>query len=927
MKNKKLIAAIVAMTMSATAAMSITGCSVHEHDYDWTLTTPPTCTSEGVLTGVCPDDGHTITTTVAPTAHKYGKWIIAAPSSTKKGSATKICADGDHPLVVELPETTSSAYTKSVTKNAGVAKNGETTYTLANDAGDISFTVADVPATGVKTTADVITAVVEKSVDVRSGNINTNSEDGYTFDYEFGDNYAHVNEINWVHGQGGDGWSGSEYFVTQNDDGSVLSVVREIANEYFDVEDLSGVPETSKYSVHLPNTEDDKTKALSFLSGYSVSLPQEFCSSKDPDGKDTSLTFTNIEGLLSWLYSKGSGDNLSLTYDDATKTYTLNVSYVVEAAARSNKLDADGKRVTEKVYPYPDESPEYYYEENVYEYIDVLCVAKVDFKVDADYVLTDFDFNVKNYPATTQKLKDGSTDAYDAVSNYSLEGGKYKLADTAPVDGTYFITATQVAKTDYNTPAPTMYTPDLMLVKDFKLHKVDSEVRDIIDFFGDPATETVYFNGDPIVDPVGTGVVANTGEALMIGLGSLAPVIAQPNLNDVVVSLVNADGTKTPLSSHSWDDEDYSGIYGWFSSADSFVRIRSYQFVGEKMLSISVNGIEKLLKVTFEAMGPESMSVTSSVYNETTGDYADNPNPAVSIFADQSLTVKVATSAAANCVADDSVNVTITSDNADKASVAKDGENYVFSATEAGDYEITVKSVKGDLTSTLNVHVDAVPEVSTILTGELANKKSGYTVTFGEENKVTIKIDEYTTTFDYAYNAADKSVTLSNATGSPELTAANVKLSINPLYHVVLSYGSPVSVDYVMTDANAATPIEEAIVGTVLSATQAGKGTVYVVFISGTQGIVTTNKNDTGATGSNYVFDYTLTDNGDGTYSLTSTSGSAFNASMGVSWFDTYFAPSGTINYDGTTVTGGTFNEVLDNGDGTYGNVDFSVDA
>lgn len=894
MKNKKLIAAIVAITMSATAAMSITGCTAaHEHDYDWTLTTPPTCTSEGVLTGVCPDDNHTITETVPATAHKYGKWTIAAPSSTKKGSATKICADCNHPLVVELPETTSSAYTKSVTKNAGVAKNGETTYTLANDAGDISFTVADVPATGVKTTADVITAVVEKSVDVRSGNINTNSNDGYSFDYEFGDNYAHVNEINWVHGMGGDGWSGSEYFVTQNDDGSVLSVMREIANAYLDVEDLSGVPETSKYSVHLPNTEDDKTKALSFLSGYSVNLPQEFCSSKDPDGKDTSLTFTNIEGLLSWLYSKGSGDNLSLTYDDATKTYTLNVSYVVEDAARSNKLDADGKRVTEKIYPNP-EDPEYYYEENVYEYIDVLCVAKVDFKVDTDYVLTDFDFDVKNYKSSTQKLKDDSTDAYDVISNYSLEGGKYKLADKVPVDGTYFITATQVAKTDYNTPSPTMYTPDLMLVKDFKLHKVDSEVRDILDFWGEPTTETVYFNGDPIVDPVGTGVVANTGEALMIGLGSLVPVIAQPNLNDVVVSLVNADGTKTPLSSHAFDDEDYSGIYGWFSSADSFVRIRSYQFVGTKTFSISVNGIEKLLKVTFEAAGPESMSVTSSVYNETTGDYADNPNPGVSIFADQSLTVKVATSAAANCVADDSVNVSITSDNADKASVAKDGDNYVFSATEAGDYEITVKTVKGDLTSTLNVHVDAVPEVSTLLTGELKNNKSGYTATFGEENKVTIKIDEYTTTFDYAYNAADKSITLSNATGSPELTADNVKLSINPLYHVVLSYGSPVAVDYVLTEPLA--PIYG-----VLDGTSWKKGTqndIYTFTFNGTTVTVTTMMG-----GSSETWNYTLTDTGaDNKWTFTFSdcpSGSVLSDSLSN-------GGKSFVTFDGTDVTGMT---------------------
>ena len=74
MKNKKLLAAIVAVTMSATTvAVAFSGCNKHTNEYtERTVTTPATCTTEGVETGTCKADGKTGTRVIPALGHKYG---------------------------------------------------------------------------------------------------------------------------------------------------------------------------------------------------------------------------------------------------------------------------------------------------------------------------------------------------------------------------------------------------------------------------------------------------------------------------------------------------------------------------------------------------------------------------------------------------------------------------------------------------------------------------------------------------------------------------------------------------------------------------------------------------------------------------------------------------------------------------------------
>ena len=153
MKNKKLLAAIVAVTMSATTAAAFSGCNTdkHKHDYtDWTVTTPATCTEEGVETGTCKADGAPDTRAIPALGHKYGDWQIVVPGADKTtGTATKICSNdssNEHPLTVELPALGNSAY--SVVKLGETPTYTTNRYTYNHTEGNIVFTV-NVPKTDV----------------------------------------------------------------------------------------------------------------------------------------------------------------------------------------------------------------------------------------------------------------------------------------------------------------------------------------------------------------------------------------------------------------------------------------------------------------------------------------------------------------------------------------------------------------------------------------------------------------------------------------------------------------------------------------------------------------------------------------------------------------------------------------------------------
>ena len=108
------------------------------HDWaDWTTTTLPTCTTEGVETRVCQnDDSHVETRKVNALGHKYGEWEqTTAPTCTKKGVETRVCAnDASHKETREIDALGHKWGEWKVTTEATCTEKGVETRVCANDA-------------------------------------------------------------------------------------------------------------------------------------------------------------------------------------------------------------------------------------------------------------------------------------------------------------------------------------------------------------------------------------------------------------------------------------------------------------------------------------------------------------------------------------------------------------------------------------------------------------------------------------------------------------------------------------------------------------------------------------------------------------------------------------------------------------------------
>ena len=71
-------------------------CTAHTHAFgEWTVTTPATCTKDGVKTRTCAC-GETETQTIPATGHSFGEWTVTTPATcTADGVETRSCACGE----------------------------------------------------------------------------------------------------------------------------------------------------------------------------------------------------------------------------------------------------------------------------------------------------------------------------------------------------------------------------------------------------------------------------------------------------------------------------------------------------------------------------------------------------------------------------------------------------------------------------------------------------------------------------------------------------------------------------------------------------------------------------------------------------------------------------------------------------------------
>ena len=135
----------VPATCTTPSACTICGSqtgSTDDNNHNWNggeITTPATCTSEGVKTFTCTyNSAHTYTEPVAidSTAHKYDSGVITtAPTCTDDGVKTFTCAYNSAHAYTEPVDATGHAYDAGViTKAATCSSTGIKTFTCANNA-------------------------------------------------------------------------------------------------------------------------------------------------------------------------------------------------------------------------------------------------------------------------------------------------------------------------------------------------------------------------------------------------------------------------------------------------------------------------------------------------------------------------------------------------------------------------------------------------------------------------------------------------------------------------------------------------------------------------------------------------------------------------------------------------------------------------
>ncbi len=264
MKNKKLLAVVVAFTMGATMLGAV-GCEDkkpeggHQHTFVWgEVTKQPTCTADGEQIGVCEFDNVTTLRRVPALGHNYGEWTInPVPQETSAGKAVKVCAndaDNQHPLSVILPKLSdeSKYHIEEVT--------GGKSYTFRNANGDITFNVKDdgtvvEPDPGpdpgpinpdTDSVADAVTLGTsdEMHAKIRKGSGKMGSVTLTDVSYTYGKDFVYVN----------DGANKAEYYYSLDKNGEIFPVKIDKVNYKYEIDGFATRFSAQGFKFYLAQT-------------------------------------------------------------------------------------------------------------------------------------------------------------------------------------------------------------------------------------------------------------------------------------------------------------------------------------------------------------------------------------------------------------------------------------------------------------------------------------------------------------------------------------------------------------------------------------------------------------------------------------------------------------------------------------------------
>lgn len=112
---------------SQTSQPSTPSTSVHTHSYTSSVTTSPSCSTEGIKTYYC-SCGHSYTESIPCTSHNYVETITEA-TCTSEGDITKRCQSCGHVIYTQGSPALGHDYVSNVVINPTCEENGSSTAT------------------------------------------------------------------------------------------------------------------------------------------------------------------------------------------------------------------------------------------------------------------------------------------------------------------------------------------------------------------------------------------------------------------------------------------------------------------------------------------------------------------------------------------------------------------------------------------------------------------------------------------------------------------------------------------------------------------------------------------------------------------------------------------------------------------------------
>ena len=111
------------------------------HNYESTVTTESTCTTDGVLTYTCTNCGDSYTEAITASGHDYESAVTAEATCTEEGVRTYTCANCGASYT-ETITATGHNYTSRITSQPGCTTTGLRTYTCINCGDRYTQTIA-----------------------------------------------------------------------------------------------------------------------------------------------------------------------------------------------------------------------------------------------------------------------------------------------------------------------------------------------------------------------------------------------------------------------------------------------------------------------------------------------------------------------------------------------------------------------------------------------------------------------------------------------------------------------------------------------------------------------------------------------------------------------------------------------------------------